>query len=148
VADESKSEIILAYVRIDGCRSEDIKQNFGSDVARLVKGLSDSLAEDSTRKDPWCERKEAYIKHLSEESHDEVWLISAADKLYNTRAILEDYRVIGAKIWERFKRSRKDQLGYFDSLLKVHKSKGNNRIVDELGRVLAELTKISAHETA
>jgi hypothetical protein len=76
----------------------------------------------------------------------EVQLISAADKLYNARAILEDYREIGPRIWERFKRGRNDQIWYFDELVKVFKSSGVNRIVDELERVVNELRQVSAKE--
>jgi hypothetical protein len=76
----------------------------------------------------------------------DVRLISAVDKLYNARAILEDYRMIGSKIWERFKRGRQDQIWYFDELLAVFKSSGSNRIVEELERVVNELRVISADE--
>jgi (p)ppGpp synthase/HD superfamily hydrolase len=98
-------------------RLEDLEQNFGPNVARMVKGLTDSFSEDSGDKEPWRKHKEAYIRRLRKEPAD-VQLISAADKLYNARAILEDYRDkrIGAKIWERFKRGRKDQLWYSNSL--------------------------------
>ena len=91
------------------------------------------------------ERKQAYIQMLRGEPAD-IQLISAADKLYNARAILEDYRMIGSKIWERFKRGRQDQIWYFDELLAVFKSSGTNRIVEELERVVDELRVISADE--
>ena len=128
-------------------RLDDIKQDFGPKVARLVAGLTDSFAEDSNNKKPWPQRKKAYIRRLRRESAD-VQLISAADKLYNARAILEDYRDrrVGAKTWERFKRSRNDQLWYFNAVLRVFNTSGGGRIVEELERVLAELTRISAHE--
>ena len=48
-------------------------------------------------------------------------LISAADKLYNARTILDDYRKIGPEVWKRFKRGRNDQIWYFRELLKVFK---------------------------
>jgi len=128
-------------------RLEDLEQNFGANVARMVKGLTDSFSEDSGDKEPWRKRKEAYIRRLRKEPAD-VQLISAADKLYNARAILEDYRDIriGPRIWERFKRGRKDQLWYFNSLLEVLKEAGGGRTVGELGRVVAELAQISANE--
>jgi hypothetical protein len=76
-------------------------------------------------------------------------LVSVADKLYNARAILEDYRELGAKVWERFKRGRKEQLWYFEELLKVYDEKcGSWRIVGELKRTVAELVQISAGESA
>jgi (p)ppGpp synthase/HD superfamily hydrolase len=128
-------------------RLQDIEHNFGSNVARMVKGLSDSLAEDPGSKQSWLERKQAYIQRLREEPPD-VQLISAADKLYNARAILEDYREIGPRIWGRFKRGRKEQIWYFDQLLATYKSLGASRIVDELECVVNELRQISAEETS
>lgn len=126
-------------------RLRDIEHNFGAQVADMVEGLSDTLVEDSSRKEPWDVRKAKYLERLRTEPA-EVMLISAADKLYNARSILDDYRKIGAEVWRRFKRGRKEQLWYFDELLKVFKTYGTNRIVEELERVVAELKKISAHE--
>ena len=124
-------------------RLEDIRQNFGANVARMVDGLSDSLAEDPNAKEPWEHRKQAYIERLRHEPAD-VRLISAADKLYNARSILEDYRLIGPEVWRRFKRGRGQQIWYFDTLLEVFESTGKSRIVDELERVVAELKEITA----
>ena len=126
-------------------RLDDIAHNFGGNVARMVEGLSDSLAEDSSNKSPWSERKKAYLERLRAEPAD-VQLISAGDKLYNARAILDDYRQIGPEVWKRFKRGRDDQIWYFRELLKVFKKSGENRIVAELERVTGELDRISACE--
>ena len=128
-------------------RLEDIRQNFGDNVARMVEGLSDTLAEDENFKEPWEQRKKAYIERVRGEQ-DDVRLISAADKLYNARSILEDYRVIGPEIWKRFKRSRDLQIWYYETILTVFKSAGNMRIFDELERVVAELKQISAGEAS
>jgi (p)ppGpp synthase/HD superfamily hydrolase len=122
-----------------------IEKKFGPEVSRMVEGLSDSLVEDPDEKGSWDDRKETYIQKLRKEQAD-VRLISVADKLYNAKAILEDYREIGPKIWGRFKRKREKQLWYFDELLAVYKSFPEIRIVDEFGRVLAELRQISAGE--
>jgi (p)ppGpp synthase/HD superfamily hydrolase len=126
-------------------RLKDIESKFGSEVARMVKGLSDSLVENPDEKGSWDERKETYIQKLRKEQAD-VRLISVADKLYNAKAILDDYRKIGPMIWGRFKRKRERQLWYFDELLAVYKSFPEIRIVDDFGRVLAELRQISAGE--
>jgi GTP pyrophosphokinase len=128
-------------------RLDDIEHNFGADVARMVEGLSDSLTEDSSKKAPWRERKEGYLKRLRREPAD-VQLISAADKLYNARTILDDYRKVGPEVWKRFKRGRKHQIWYFRELLKVFKATGKNRIVAELERVTDKLERISTGEKA
>ena len=126
-------------------RLEDIRQNFGANVARMVEGLSDSLSEDPNAKERWEQRKQAYIDRLRDEPAD-VQLISAADKLYNARSILEDYRLIGPEIWKRFKRSRDLQIWYYETILGVFKTSGKMRIVDELERVVCELKEISARD--
>ncbi len=126
-------------------RLEDILQNFGSEVARMVEGLSDTLAEEPSQKERWEERKEAYLLRIRSEPPD-VQLISAADKLYNARTILDDHREIGHQVWARFKRGRDQQIWYFDALLAIFKESGTNRIVSELGRVVAELTQVSAND--
>jgi (p)ppGpp synthase/HD superfamily hydrolase len=126
-------------------RLKDIEHHFGSEVARMVEGLSDSLTEESVDKAPWPERKKAYVKRLRGEPAD-VQLISAADKLYNARAILADYRQVGPEVWKRFKRGRNDQIWYFRELLKVFSASEGNRIVAELERVINELEHISADE--
>ena len=111
----------------------------------MVEGLSDSLTADPHNKQSWPERKKAYIRRLRKEQAA-VRLISVADKLYNARAILEDYRQIGPRVWERFKRGREDQIWYFGELLNVYKLHGASRIVEELRRVVTDLTQISAGE--
>ena len=121
-------------------RLDDISASFGANVARMVGGLSDSLEEDPNRRPDWDHRKAQYIERLKGEE-DDVWLISAADKLYNARTILDDHRKVGAEVWKRFKRGRDQQVGYFVKLLEVFKSRGSNRIVEELGRVVAVLAE-------
>lgn len=124
-------------------RLRDIEQNFGPDVARMVEGLSDSLSVDPNNKAPWEERKRVYVARLAGEPLD-TQLISAADKLYNARSILADYRHIGPEVWKRFKRGANQQMGYFRELLGVFKAGPPNRIVEELERVVDELEKLIA----
>jgi (p)ppGpp synthase/HD superfamily hydrolase len=81
-------------------RLRDIEANFGKEVAKIVEGCTDSFEEDSSKKLEWEVRKKAYIDRLGKEPEGTL-LVSAADKLYNARAILEDYREIGAEIWSR-----------------------------------------------
>jgi (p)ppGpp synthase/HD superfamily hydrolase len=127
-------------------RLEDVRQNFGDEVARMVEGLSDSLADDPGKKEPWEQRKQGYIARIRNEPAD-VRLISAADKLYNARTILEDYRVIGAEVWRRFQRGRDLQIWYFETIIEAFKEAGTSRIVDELERVVAELKQITAPDS-
>jgi (p)ppGpp synthase/HD superfamily hydrolase len=127
-------------------RLHDIEAKFGKEVADIVNGCTDSFEVDSDKKQPWEQRKASYIKRLREEPEsDGTLLVSAADKLYNARAILEDYGEIGAEVWKRFKRGRDQQLWYFDELLKIYEARCPNwRIVKELKSVVSELRRVSA----
>jgi (p)ppGpp synthase/HD superfamily hydrolase len=119
-----------------------IDAQFGPNVAHMVAGLSDTFAEDHDKKEGWEERKNAYIARLREEG-DDVLLISVADKLYNSKSILDDYRQIGIKVWDRFKRGPEQQFWYFDQLLAVYKQRQIGRIVDEFDRVVAALKQLT-----
>ena len=85
-------------------RLEEIRTHFGSRVADIVKSCSDSLEEDPQEKAPWRERKQRYIEQLAADGDISVHLISAADKLHNARSMLDDYRVVGERLWSRFSR--------------------------------------------
>jgi (p)ppGpp synthase/HD superfamily hydrolase len=124
---------------------DDVEEKFGANVARMVEGLSDTLAEDHDKKEGWEPRKNAYLARLRTEPED-VLVISAADKLYNAKAILDDLKEIGPAVWERFKRGPKEQLWYFHSLLKVFQTRLNSRTVSELKRVVDEISYLVATE--
>ena len=79
---------------------EEIRANFGDDVARIVDECSDT---DEVPKPPWLERKRRYIDHLADVGHDTL-LVSVADKLDNARSMLRDYHTHGPSLWDRFNR--------------------------------------------
>jgi GTP pyrophosphokinase len=121
-------------------RLDDVKKEFGPDVACMVEGLSDTLAADHDKKEGWEQRKESYLARLRNEPLN-VLVISVADKLYNSKAILEDLRDqhVGHEVWQRFKRGREQQLWYFHSLLEIFEERLDSRLVGEFARVVAEL---------
>ena len=92
-----------------------IRDQFGDEVADIVKGCTNDIPEDGRPKKPWRERKEGYIEQLSRADRS-VRLVSNADKLHNARCILRDYKVLEEALWERFSASRDDILWYYRSL--------------------------------
>jgi hypothetical protein len=77
-----------------------------------------AFAEDHDKKEGREERKKAYIDRLENEA-EYVLLISIADRLYNAKPILDNYRVVGMEVFERFKRGAGQKLWYFDELVKA-----------------------------
>ncbi|MCQ2277159.1 MAG: HD domain-containing protein [Bacteroidales bacterium] len=79
---------------------EQIRQEFGDRVARIVKAESDNqhgVPAGST----WKERKIAALDVLRNASQ-EVKIVALGDKLSNMRAIARDYQKLGDKLWDRF----------------------------------------------
>ena len=119
---------------------EEIKMNFGDEVARIVDECSDTDAEP---KPPWLERKQRYIDHLAEVGEDTL-LVSVADKLDNARSMLRDYHEHGPSLWQRFNRKNPhDHLWYYSELLKAYRARGcSSWMVEELDRVVEELKRL------
>ncbi|HYZ68419.1 MAG TPA: HD domain-containing protein [Mycobacterium sp.] len=119
---------------------DEIRNNFGDDVARIVAECSDT---DEEPKPAWLERKQNYIDHLATVGEDTL-LVSVADKLDNARSMLRDYHEHGPKLWERFNRKNpQDHLWYYSGLLNAYRARGlNSWMVDELGRVVGELKRL------
>jgi GTP pyrophosphokinase len=115
-----------------------VRKLFGNRVAQIVDGCSDYRGLAGSPKAEWRERKETYLRHLRDADSD-VRLVSAADKLHNSRRILADYREIGDKVFERFTGKREGTLWYYDALRKEFLRTKRNRLVNEFERVVGEL---------
>jgi (p)ppGpp synthase/HD superfamily hydrolase len=114
---------------------EEIQARFGERVAEIVAGCTDSWTEP---KPPWHERKRTYVAAIRHKP-PHVRRVSAADKLYNARAILDDYRRVGEALWSRFTGGRDGTLWYYRALANELRAAGGGPIVDELERVVAEI---------
>jgi (p)ppGpp synthase/HD superfamily hydrolase len=123
-------------------RLADIRSRFGERVATIVEGCTDT---DVTPKPEWNERKRQYVEHLRREQNPSVLLVSASDKLANTRAILGDYRQIGEDVWKRFNGGREGTLWYYRTLTSVFMEKTPaSPLVLELARVVSDLEALAA----
>lgn len=116
----------------------EIRLMFGETVAEIVEGCTDT---DQTPKPPWRERKQAYIDHIPKASAS-VRLVSAADKLYNARSIIQDYRQVGEAIWERFTGKKAGTLWYYRAIVEAFEKVEKTPLVEELGRVVSELEQL------
>jgi (p)ppGpp synthase/HD superfamily hydrolase len=121
----------------DATRTE-IRRRFGDTVTEIVNGCTDS---DTTPKPPWRPRKEAYIAHIPNASAS-VRLVSAADKLYNARSILTDYRAIGDAVWERFHGGKNGTLWYYRAMVEAFFTVESTPLIEELERVVSELERL------
>jgi len=114
---------------------EEIRRRFGDGVVEIVDGCTDT---DVMPKPPWRVRKEAYIAHISVASAP-VRLVSAADKLHNARAVLQDYRIVGEALWKRFNGGKEGTLWYYRAVVDALRKAGTSPLIEELDRVVSEI---------
>jgi hypothetical protein len=127
----------------DGTRLDDIRQRFGDAVADVVLECS---AEDKTDDPGWRVRKKRYLAAIDDAS-DSALLVSLADKVYNARSIVEDIRLHGLSMLERFGADEpKDQsiLWYYRSLYGAYDAHGggSRRLLSEFRRTVDELAQL------
>ena len=144
-ANETEAIGALLHDTVEDCggaeRLRDIQKRYGDDVAKIVDGCTDT---DEVPKPPWRARKEAYVAHLKD-SDTSTRLVSAADKLHNTRAILADLRRHGPEVFERFSGKKDGTLWYYRALVTAFRQHGDHTdLIDELDRVVTQVEKLSA----
>jgi (p)ppGpp synthase/HD superfamily hydrolase len=144
-ANETEAIAALLHDAVEDCggakRLRDIERKFGKAVAKIVDGCTDTYA---TPKPPWRERKEAYLAHLKN-SNSATRLVSASDKLHNTRAILAELRRHGLEVFGRFSGKKDGTLWYYRALVTAFREHGDHAdLVDELDRVVTQIEKLSA----
>ena len=120
-------------------RLEEIRERFGSGVAQIVAGCTDTY---ESPKPEWRKRKEAYVAQVRH-APPPVRLVSAADKLHNSRSILADLRLLGEDLWTRFTGGKSGTLWYYRALADAYAAAGTNAIVEELERVVSEIERLA-----
>jgi len=103
---------------------------------------------DTSPKPAWRKRKEGYLAHL-ESAPPEVLRVSLADKLHNARAVLNDLRMVGDRLWGRFTESSPAaQLWYYRSLAEVFGRRKPGPLASELQRVVDEIEALAGPSAA
>jgi len=88
---------------------EQIRAEFGEEVARLVSG------ETCDKACTWEECKQAILDSIKAAPREEQ-LLTLSDKLANIRSMAYDYAQQGDELWSRFKRGYDKQKWYYISL--------------------------------
>lgn len=143
-ANETEAIAALLHDTVEDCggteRLRDIRGRFGDEVAGIVDGCTDTY---ETPKPPWLERKRNYIEHLKD-SDSSTRLVSASDKLHNTRAILAELRRHGLEVFERFAGKKVGTLWYYRTLVTAFRHHSDHAdLIDELDRVVSEIERLS-----
>ena len=112
-----------------------IRVGYGANVAEIVEACTDT---DLTPKPPWRPRKEAYLAAIPHKSPGAL-LVSLADKVHNSGAILNDYRQIGEALWSRFTGGREGTLWYYRALADGFRNRTPNGLWQQLEETVVDL---------
>ncbi len=132
----SDREIIAAAILHDtledtSVTEEDILNEFGKEVLRLIKSDSEDKREELPPEETWKIRKTETIEYLENKADRKEKIIAISDKLSNIRAIYRDYRNIGDELWNRFNQKDKNEHAWYYGSFK---------------RTLAEFSGTAAYE--
>jgi (p)ppGpp synthase/HD superfamily hydrolase len=120
-------------------RLADLEVRFGHRVARIVAGCTDT---DQTPKPPWAERKTAHLAHLRRAPLP-VKLVSACDKLHNSRSILSDCRILGDALWGRFHGGKEGTLWYYRAVVSAFGGPRLRGLAQDLDATVTELERLA-----
>lgn len=123
-----------------------IYEMFGQRVLDLVLACTDSHTPVGEEKAPWVTRKTNHLAHLREQAERDpsVLLVGLADKLSNGQAILNDLKLHGSIVWERFNTKPTQIAWYYESMLQMFQDFiPDNPLVPRLARVCVDISKMT-----
>ena len=124
-----------------GVTEDGLREEFGPEVARIVRAVSDVVEGDTPeRKSPWLLRKRRFVAHLRRQDA-RVRLVAGCDKLDNLRSLLADLHAEGPNTLERFAGTPAQIRWYYEQ---VRRALGNGlpqRLLRELDALVAELAR-------
>jgi (p)ppGpp synthase/HD superfamily hydrolase len=116
----------------------DIEKEFGKKIAEIVNHVT-----EQDKNLPWAERKQIALEHIQDMSEDAV-LVKSADVLHNMTDQVEDYKIEGERMYERFNAPKEAQLQRYEKLIAAFEKKlPENPFLPELKNVFTEFVQIS-----
>ena len=102
-------------------KEEEIKSRYGSEVLRLVNGVSVLKYDDvADREKRWLLKKKEMIKKIKE-GDVKIKRIKLMDTLDNVFELYRDNLLLGGKVWEFFNADKEKQRWYYYEMLRIFK---------------------------
>ena len=119
-----------------------IQKKFGADVREIVVACTDGAPGAPRDESTWLERKVRYVAHLYDDTVPRALLVTAADKVSNARAILDDDAMAPGLVWRRFNAPRQAIAWYYDESCQALSARiGDNGVVHRLQRLVARMAE-------
>ena len=130
IKQKAKDNVVIAGLLHDVVEDtsitlEEIRKEFGEEIARLVDGATEPLElRKEDEKTNWKKRKRHTIKFIKKADSD-LKMLSCADKLANIKSKIEDYEKLNEKLWDKFNAPKEDQEWYYRSMLNSYRQEPN-----------------------
>jgi len=126
------SAILHDVVEDGNVAMEDLKNDFGEEVAGIVSALT----EDETIKD-WSERKGENLARLS--NFKAAYVIKAVDALVNMQDLFTAIENDGESVWKKFNAPKEMKMQYFEKILEDLKTEMPGELLKEYVSALKDL---------
>lgn len=132
----AKTECVIAGILHDVVEDtkytlEDIKEQFGTQVANIV----DEVSENKSL--PWKKRKIEAINKIKTASMDGK-LVECADKISNLESLYNLYQEEGEEVWKSFNKPKEEQKWYYTNMFQavLMNTTEENMLFDRYKRIL------------
>jgi len=123
--------------------AEELKADFGNDVANLVLTLTEP-ARNGEQRIPWLEVKKTYASQLKKGPKEAV-IIAAADKAHNFRTTVEEYYDNHDRFIKDFGPHLEDRLEAYQTIANVINNRLSDGIVHEFNHTWKEYKNFILH---
>ena len=110
-----------------------MREEFGDEVTGIVLDVTKNEEEPD-----WHKRSQQYLDHLEHEASDKAVIVSGADKAHNLLSVVEDYKIMGDEVWQKFStKSKADQVWWYESIRDIlQKRSAPKELVQKLDNML------------
>ena len=126
-----------------------LREEFGERVFTLVKEVTEDYLQNGQGKwlpqdsASWRSRKASYLENIKNDS-PEALLVVTADKIHNMRGLIDEYKIYGNAVWEKFRRESTDLLWFYEEAAQIISERLQHPLVEEMQKILRDFESITA----
>ncbi len=140
--DEDQVIAALLHDTVEDCGGEpvldEIRQQFGDEIAVMVEGLTEAAPLAGQPKPPWEPRKRAYLDRLAS-LPQRVRLVSLCDKIDNVISIQKGLATQGLRVFELFKMGQVGTLWFYRTYADTMRTLGPAQPATDLDQLVTKL---------
>ncbi|MCK5044589.1 bifunctional (p)ppGpp synthetase/guanosine-3',5'-bis(diphosphate) 3'-pyrophosphohydrolase [Candidatus Parcubacteria bacterium] len=122
-----------------GCSEEEIEQQCGREVLRIVKTVSDDKTLEE--KKYWEIIKEKYVKTVAA-GGEKAMIVSLCDKIMNLRSFFSQYEKEGETIWSKFNRGKEKKAWFEKEVLKMLQKNLNHPLISVYEKMIQKFESL------